>query len=202
MTIITVVIILFCQYYYKIGRRNSICVYRIFDNENVCPKRFLNCALMKRRFCDSASSYWLVSLQRASPLGRPSVQLPRLLSSVDLLSSCVEDQHTHTHVRHAFYAAVKRKRRCVHLRVCCRAWFLRSGWVLEGRSQLLILRCTEKAPCTEVRDRLRNRNDGVFYLQTSHRYYICHVFPLSGLSRVCESGGKSGYVGCYPCHSL
>lgn len=30
--------------------------------------------------------------------------------------------------------------------------------VLKGRSQLLILRCKEKAPCREVRYRLRNRN--------------------------------------------
>lgn len=163
---------------------------------------------MKRRLWDAASSDWPVSLQRASPPGRPSVQLPRLLSSVDLLSSCVEDQHTHaraharTHVGHAFYAAVKRKRRCVHLRACCRARFLHSGSVLEGRSQLLILRCTEKAPCTEVRDRLRNRNYGVFYPQTLHRGFISRVFPLSGLCRVSESGGRGEYVGCYLCHSL
>lgn len=159
---------------------------------------------MKRRFCDSASPYWLVSLQRASPPGRPSVQLPRLFGSVDHLFFLLRRRPAHAHARQTclLCSSKEEKRRCAHLRVSGRAWFLRSGSVLKGRSQLLILRCTEKAPCAEVRDRLRNRNDRVFHPQTLHRDFICHVLPLSGVCRASESGGKSESVGCYPCHSL
>lgn len=134
----------------------------------------------------------------SGPPPRSAHQSSCCVSSPAWTFSCDENHHTHTH-RYLFHAAVKRKRRCMC--VCCSAWFLRSCLVLKGRSQLLILRCTEKAPCTEVRDRLRNRNYGVFYLQTFQRDFICRVFPVSGLCGMPESGRKCEYVACSACNS-
>lgn len=46
----------------------------------------------------------------------PAAAAPQRRGSPLLLR--IRPAHAYTHVRHAFYAAVKRKRRCVHLRVC------------------------------------------------------------------------------------
>lgn len=143
----------------------------------ICNNRLWDCAFMNRRFGDSASSHWLLSPQCASPSGRPSVSLlcwgkgisssawissPRLPASASKPPS-PPFWHALT-ARSVFRAAAKRRRRCVGV------WFLCSCLVLKGRSQLLILRCKEKVPCREVRDRLRNWII-VFYLQTFKRAF-------------------------------
>lgn len=160
---------------------------------------------MNRRSWDSASSHWSMSPQCASPqaaTAEPSVPLPyrRNASPPHRGSPLLGSLHprpsprppalrrtgpghrtqplcSHWHAFRCFQcAAVKRRRR----REEGRGWFLRSCLVLEGRSQLLILRCKDEAPRGEVRDRLRNRNYYAFYPQTSQRRIYCAaLFTLS-----------------------
>ncbi len=75
--------------------------------------------------------------------------------------------------------------------------FLWHCLVLEGRSQLLILRCTEKAPRAEVSHRLRNRNYCVLSADSQTRFYSAASSSVSVVSvRVFGGGGKCEYVAC------
>lgn len=159
---------------------------------------------MNRRSWDSASSHWFVSLQCASPqaAAQPNHQsrccsLPVGKASPPhrgspLLGVLLPHRPSHPPSPQDM-CSVQQWRGG---EAGGEGWFLCYCLVLKGRSQLLILRCKEKAPCREVRDRLRNRNYCVFYLRTLKRAFITRLYSryhacLWGIS---GGGGECEYV--------
>lgn len=180
-------------YFSRIRKSNGIRAYRTFDNGSVWPKRLWNCWLMKRRFCGSASSHWLVSLQRASarpshpgvPIS-PAAAAPRQRGSPLLLRRSPAHAHAHAPAAQTSLLCSRREEEAVRASACeppCVVSALRLG--SGGEEPVVDSTPHREGAVHGGKNRLRNRNHGPFLSADAASPLHRCLFPRC---RLCRGG--------------